>query len=104
MTFEERVCSIDEVPDGEARRFDLGKISLCVVRLGDAFYALNDTCTHQKISLAEGEVHRDTLQIECWKHGSCFSLLDGAPDTLPATRPVATYELRIDGDDLLVVL
>ena len=46
----------------------------------------------------------DTLEIECWKHGSCFSLLDGTPNTLPATQPVPVYEVRIDGDDVLVVI
>jgi len=104
MGFEERLCAVGDVPDGEARRFDLGKLPICVVRVDDGWYAIGDTCTHQKISLAEGEVYPDKLQIECWKHGSCFSLVDGEPNTFPATKPVPVYEIRIDGDDVLVVL
>ena len=104
MVLEERVCSVHDVAPGEAKRFDLGKIHICVVRVDDDWYAINDICSHQKISLSEGEVLAETRQIECWKHGSCFSLLNGHPDSLPATRPVPTYELRIDGDDVLVVL
>ena len=100
----ERLCSIDDVPDGEARRFTLGKLGVAVVRLGDDWYAIGDRCTHQDVSLAEGEIYPDTLEIECWKHGSCFSLVDGEPNTFPATKPVPVYEIRIDGDDVLVVL
>jgi 3-phenylpropionate/trans-cinnamate dioxygenase ferredoxin subunit len=101
---EVRLCGVDDVPPGEARRFPIGRGGIALVRIDDAFYAIGDTCSHQKISLAEGEVHAESLEIECWKHGSCFSLVDGTPSTLPATRPVATYDVRIDDDDVLVVL
>jgi 3-phenylpropionate/trans-cinnamate dioxygenase ferredoxin subunit len=101
---EVRLCSVGDVPDGEARRFPIGRGGIALVHIDDAFYAIDDTCSHQKISLSEGEVHADKLEIECWKHGSCFSLVDGTPNTLPATRPVATYDVRIDDDDVLVVL
>jgi 3-phenylpropionate/trans-cinnamate dioxygenase ferredoxin subunit len=98
----ERLCAVTDVPDGEARRFDLGGARLAVVRIGSDFYAIGDRCTHQDISLAEGEVHADSLELECWKHGSCFSLVDGEPSTLPATKAVPTYTLAVDGDDLYV--
>jgi len=101
---EERLCSVTEIAPGEARRFAFGKTPICLVRIEDDFYAVGDTCSHAKISLSEGEVHTDTLAIECWKHGSCFSLIDGTPNTLPATQPVPVYEVRIDGDDVLVVI
>ena len=45
---------------------------IAVVRIDDDWYAIGDTCTHQDISLSEGEVDPDDLEIECWKHGSSF--------------------------------
>jgi 3-phenylpropionate/trans-cinnamate dioxygenase ferredoxin subunit len=101
---EERLCAVDDVAPGEARRFDLGAHRIAVVRIDDDWYAVGDRCTHQDVSLSEGEVHADELEIECWKHGSCFSLVDGSPHSLPATKPVPVYELRIDGPDVFVVL
>ena len=98
----ERLCSVTDIPEGEARRFDLGALRIAVVHIGDDFYAIGDRCTHADISLAEGEVHRDTRSLGCWKHGSCFSLLTGEPSTLPATKPVPTYDLRVDDGDLYV--
>jgi 3-phenylpropionate/trans-cinnamate dioxygenase ferredoxin component len=102
---EVRVCSTKDVPVNEARRFDLDRRRpIAVVHLEDGWYAVGDTCTHQKISLSEGEVHPGSHEIECWKHGSCFSLIDGSPNTLPATKPVPVYEIRLEGDDVMVVI
>lgn len=98
----ERVCAVADIGEGEARRFDLGRVSVAIVRIGTDFYAIGDRCTHQDISLSEGEVHADSLELECWKHGSCFSLVDGAPSTLPATKATPTYTVAVDGDDLYV--
>ncbi|MGI8758724.1 MAG: non-heme iron oxygenase ferredoxin subunit [Acidimicrobiales bacterium] len=100
----ERLCRVNEVDDAGARRFVVGDHKICLVRIGDDVYAIGDTCSHADYSLSEGEVDADTLQIECWKHGSCFSLKTGEPDTLPATKPVPTYEVQIDDDDVYVVI
>ncbi|MCX7621361.1 MAG: non-heme iron oxygenase ferredoxin subunit [Acidimicrobiales bacterium] len=101
---EEKLCSTDDVEPGTARRFDFGPHRICVVRIGDDWYAIGDRCTHQDVSLSEGEVHPDELEIECWKHGSCFSLVTGEPSSLPATKPTPVYELRVDGRDVFVEL
>ncbi|MEZ5143574.1 MAG: non-heme iron oxygenase ferredoxin subunit [Acidimicrobiales bacterium] len=101
---EERLCAVGDLASGEARRFDLGDLRVAVVRIDDDWYAVGDRCTHQDVSLAEGEVHTASREIECWKHGSCFSLESGEPSSLPATRPVPVYDVRIDGDDVYLVV
>ncbi|MDZ7732127.1 MAG: non-heme iron oxygenase ferredoxin subunit [Acidimicrobiia bacterium] len=100
----ERLCAVDDVAPGEARRFALGDRKIALVRIGDDFYAIGDVCTHQDISLSEGEIHEDEREIECWKHGSTFSLETGEPQSLPATRPEPVFEVRIDGGDVFVVV
>ena len=101
----ERLCALSDLAPGTATRFDVGAHKICVVRFeGEEVYAIGDTCSHANVSLSEGEVDPLTRHIECWKHGSCFSLETGEPDTLPATKPVPTYEVVLDGDDVKVVL
>jgi 3-phenylpropionate/trans-cinnamate dioxygenase ferredoxin subunit len=97
-----RVCAVTDVDDGAARRFDVGGHRLCVVRLGDDWYVIGDECSHADYSLSEGDVWADEREIECPKHGSTFSLTTGDPRTLPATQPVPTYRVRVDGDDVMV--
>ena len=99
-----RLCAVNDIAPGTAGRFDVDGHRICVVRIGDDFYALGDQCSHADYSLCEGDVWEDEREIECPKHGSTFSLLTGEPQTLPATQPVPVYTLQVEGDDVLVVL
>ena len=66
------------------------------MRIGEDFYAVGDTCSHADVSLSEGDVLCDEFEIECWKHGSTFSLVTGEPQSLPATMPVPVYTVRVE--------
>ena len=101
---EVRVCSVDDVASGTASRFDVDGHRLCVVNIGGQFYVIGDTCSHADYSLSEGDVWEDEREIECPKHGSTFSLETGEPQSLPATRPVPVFSVRLDGNDVLVTL
>jgi 3-phenylpropionate/trans-cinnamate dioxygenase ferredoxin subunit len=90
-----RLCPFDELAPNGATRFDVDGIPVAVVRCGDQVYAIGDTCSHADVSLSEGEVWCDAKEIECWKHGSAFSLETGEPNTLPATQPVPVYVTRV---------
>jgi 3-phenylpropionate/trans-cinnamate dioxygenase ferredoxin subunit len=104
MAQRERVCAKADIEPGTARRFDVRSRQVCVVRIKDDFYAIGDRCSHADFSLAEGEVYPEEREIECWKHGSTFSLIDGAPQSLPATKPVPVYDVQVEGDDVWVVV
>lgn len=99
-----KLCRLDELEPNTARRFDLGRVQIAVVRIGDDVYAVGDRCTHQNISLSEGEVDPEERTLECWKHGSEFSLETGQPLALPATRPTPSYDVRIEEGDVVVVV
>jgi len=92
---EHQLCAVDEIPTNSSKRFDVGKHRICVVRIGDDFYAIGDRCTHADISLSEGEILPDELEVECWKHGSTFSLVTGEPQSLPATKATPTYDVGV---------
>ena len=77
---------LDELADGTATRVMVDGRPVCVVRIGDDVYAVGDVCSHANVSLSEGEVWCDELEIECPQHSSTFSLQTGEPQTLPAAR------------------
>ena len=74
------------------------------MRIGDEFHAVDDECSHEDYSLAEGEVWADECEIECPRHGSTFDLLTGEPCSLPATQPITVYKVVVDGDSVSVDL
>lgn len=91
-----------ELVQGGALHVEGGRSGLCLVRLGCDVFALEDRCSHQNWPLSDGEVDSAECNIECTKHGSTFSLKDGRPQCLPATQPVTTYPVRIEGDEVVV--
>jgi 3-phenylpropionate/trans-cinnamate dioxygenase ferredoxin subunit len=96
-----RVCAVSELVQDEARRVELDGVAISVVLDSNGeVHAIGDTCTHGDVSLADGFVDGDTL--ECWAHGSAFSLRTGRPLNLPAYEPVPVFEVTIDGGDVLI--
>lgn len=94
-----RVCALTDIEPGMTLRVEVDGLAIALVRIDDDVYALGDRCTHQDISLSEGEVDVDNLTLECWKHGSAFSLTTGEPTCMPATRPTPVFVATvIDGD------
>ena len=93
---------LDELADGSATRVMVDGRPVCVVRIGDDVYAIGDVCSHANVSLSEGEVWCDELEIECPQHSSTFSLETGVPQTLPATRPVPVYAVSVDDGEVTI--
>ena len=98
------VCKVRDVKPGRAKRVDIDGYRLCVVNVRGEFSVIGDECSHEDYSLSAGDVWEDECEIECPKHGSTFSLRTGEPQTLPATRPVPVYAVRVNGDDVVVTL
>ena len=99
-----RLCALDDLVDGGARRFEVDGRDLAVVRLGERVYVIGDRCSHADVSLSGGEVDEGACTLECPKHGSEFDLRTGEPRSLPALRPVPTYAVSVAGDDVMVEL
>ncbi len=95
-----RACALSDVPEEGAIRVDLGGKPVCVARSGGEVFAVLDVCSHADVALSEGDV--EDGKIECWLHGSLFDLRTGEPSGLPATRPVPTFPVTVEGDDVLV--
>lgn len=88
------VCKLDDIEVGESKRVDIEspELRLAVVRISETeAKVVDDQCSHADFSLSDGECDLDDMTIECSKHGALFSLLDGTPQSLPATKPVGCY-------------
>jgi 3-phenylpropionate/trans-cinnamate dioxygenase ferredoxin subunit len=98
-----KVARVGDIPEGEARRFDVDGREVAVVNCGeDGLRAIDDICSHALSHLSEGEVDCDFGTIECPKHGSTFDLETGRPRSLPATMPVSVYKVKVEGEDIMI--
>lgn len=100
-----RVAAVDDIEEGEALLLEPETTGapepISVFHAEDGhFYALDDECTHETASLAEGLVDGDT--VECPKHSAAFCLKDGRALCLPATRDARTHKVEVrDGEIFL---
>ncbi|WP_326943956.1 MULTISPECIES: bifunctional 3-phenylpropionate/cinnamic acid dioxygenase ferredoxin subunit [unclassified Amycolatopsis] len=89
-----RACTVDELPPGESVRIP-GSPAIAVFHTEDGeLYAIDDTCTHQDASLADGWL--EGCFVECPLHAALFDLRTGVPSCLPAKAPVRTYTVLVD--------
>ena len=95
-----RVAKTSEIPDPGKRIFEIEDRLIVVFHVGGKFYALDDVCTHDGGPLGEGEL--EGFCIACPRHGAKFDIRDGRALTMPATQPTGAYEVKVEGDAVLV--
>jgi 3-phenylpropionate/trans-cinnamate dioxygenase ferredoxin subunit len=99
------VCKLADLPEGEMRLLEADGRKIGVFHCaGGELFAIEDRCSHDDGPLAEGEFDPGSCTVECPRHGSLFDLQTGKPKTLPAYRPVETYEVRVDADEVKLEL
>ena len=91
---------LSELQQGKPVKVEKDGKTICVVRVGDEVFAVDDTCSHSDASLSEGDV--TDFKIECWLHGAEFDLRTGEALTPPAVAPLRTYGVHVDGDSVTV--
>ena len=91
---------LDSIVEGKpVKLFKNGK-DICVARVGNEVFAIEDNCSHQDAALSEGE--QNGYKIECWLHSAEFDLRTGDALTPPASQPVKTYPVSVDGNNVVV--
>ncbi|SRR5216683_23097 len=94
-----RVGNAKDVTAGQMHVFDVAGTKVSVTSLDGRLYAFDDTCTHMGCSLAMGKLDGTTVTCHC--HGSQFNVTSGAVLRGPATRPVRSRLVQVEGEALL---
>lgn len=95
-----RLARTEEVQPGQVRVYEVGERRIALCNVDGSFYAIDDVCTHDGGPLGEGQLEGD--QIECPRHGARFDVRSGRAVVLPAIRPVGTYRVQVEGDEIMV--
>jgi len=92
--------AFDSLVSGKPVAIEVDGVAVCLTRVGDEVFAVDDTCTHSEASLSEGEV--SGTKIECWLHGAEFDLRTGEALTPPATSALKTFKVEVSGNQVVV--
>lgn len=97
-----KVATKGDIPDGEMRSFMVGHDSIVVCNMNNEFFALADECSHDSAPISDG--HLDGERVVCPRHGASFELRTGKVAGPPAVVGIDKYELKIEGEDILVMV
>lgn len=87
------VLAVAELPDGERTLLEVDDRLVILFRIGEQFFCIDDVCTHDGGSLADGE--HCGFEISCPRHGARFDIRTGAAMCMPATEPTKVHECTI---------
>jgi len=91
---------LDSIVEGKPVKLSKNGKEVCVARVGNEVFAIEDNCSHQDAALSEGE--QNGYKIECWLHSAEFDLRTGEALTPPASQAVKTYPVLLDGNNVVV--
>lgn len=87
---------------GEAKGYMVAGEAIAVYNVGGEFFATRDCCSHQEARLSRGFLLDDI--VECPLHGAKFNVKTGVAVSLPATRAITTYQLKITNEEIYIFL
>lgn len=96
-----RVASRSDIPAGEMRSFVVDHVSVVICNVNNEFFALADECSHDSAPISDGTL--DGKTIVCPRHGATFDLQTGDVTGPPAVVGIDKYELKLEGEDILIM-
>lgn len=95
-----KVANKDEVKEGEMKIVDAEGEQVVLVRVKDKLHAFTNTCTHESGPLGEGALNDNV--VTCPWHQAQFDVTTGKVLGLPAEKDMDTFEVKEEGNDILV--
>ena len=97
-----RVAGINDIDDEGMVPLEIAGRRLALYRVGGAWYCTDNVCTHAFALLTEGWLEEFT--VECPIHQGQFDIRTGKALCAPVSEDLATYEVQVEGTDVLVAL
>ena len=96
------VARADELSPGQGKLVEVNHKRIALFNVGGRYYALDDVCPHRGAPLSEGEL--EGAAVVCPWHGAIFDLATGDVTRPPASAGVATYNVRVDAEEIAIAV
>jgi 3-phenylpropionate/trans-cinnamate dioxygenase ferredoxin subunit len=96
-----KVAKAGQLPPGRMMLVELGRFErILLVNVNGSYHAVDELCPHSGAALSEGDLYGEV--VECPLHSSMFRVKTGEVLTPPASEGLTVYQVRLEGDDILV--
>ena len=98
-----KAAQFSELEEGQIRGVTIDGDSIALYRIDGQVFATTDTCSHQKCSIEEfGTIVGE--EVECMCHLARFNIKTGQATRPPALKPLKTYQVKVEGENVLIEL
>lgn len=97
-----KICSVKDISKGQGKEFSVQGKAVAVFNVDDEFYCIDAKCNHAGGPLAEGDL--DGCQVTCPWHGACFDVRNGKDLSPPASGPIPSHKVKVEGENVMVEL
>jgi glycine betaine catabolism B len=95
-----KVAETTDIQSTMMKAIEAAGENICLINVEGKYYAIGNVCTHEGGPLAEGTL--EGYEVECPWHGSKFDIRTGKVTRPPASEPESTYEVKVEGNDILI--
>ena len=95
-----KVAETKDIQSTKMKAVEVAGENVCLINVEGIYYAIGNVCTHEGGPLAEGTL--EGYEVECPWHGSKFDIRTGKVTRPPANEPESTYEVKVEGNDILI--
>jgi nitrite reductase/ring-hydroxylating ferredoxin subunit len=99
-----KVAQTCDLAEGSMVAVTVGDTEILLARVQGQYYAISNVCSHADAWLDQGHLRPATWEVQCPLHQACFDLRTGRATAAPAYHPVQVYDVRVEGEDILVGL
>jgi len=96
------VGKVSDIKPGTCSLAEVNGDRILLSNIDGSIHAIGELCPHADGPLSEGTMQGE--KIECPWHASFFNLKTGEVTDGPSVEGVPAYELKIEGDNILVRL
>ena len=98
------IGKLSEFPEGKMKKVSVKGKDLLVANIGGAIYSIDDVCTHEECSLADGFLRGEIITCGC--HLAQFNVKTGKKVANPATgvniADEPSFKVKVENDEVFV--
>lgn len=98
-----KACPVTDIPEGTMKTIVVQEKRIAIAHIGKEYFAIDDTCSHEECSLGTEGFLEEHIVI-CGCHGAQFDITTGDVLSLPATKPVQSYEVTIQDEQIIITV
>jgi len=97
-----KLCNLNDLEENKAFEVEVDGKSILVTKMNGEFYAIENNCTHENLTMTHGQIHNG--EIQCPRHGARFDIKTGKATQLPGVMELKTFKVKVENENVMAAV